>query len=129
MYLGLKRRKHFCKWRVGRRLHPKPCAQGVAQTGLAQIDLNPVAVTKNRVVASVESDRGHFPETNFAALNIFAAPITSDLMDNAYGFCGFELHQLLISMTTATTPIETIAAQATKKSVMLTPFSASEIQT
>ena len=28
-------------------------------------------------------------------------------------FCGFELHQLLISMTTATTPIETNAAQAT----------------
>lgn len=108
MDLGLKRRKHFCKWRVGRRLHPKPGAQGVAQTGLAQIDLNPVAVTKNRVVASVESDRGHFP-----ALNFFAAPITSDLMDNAYGFCGFELHQLLISMTTAITPIETNAAQAT----------------
>ncbi len=112
MDLGLKRRKLFCQWRVGPRLHPKPGAQGVAQTGLAQIDLNPGAVTKNRVVASVESDRGHFPETNVAALNFFAAPVTADLMDNAYGFCGFELHQLLISMTTATTPIKTNAAQA-----------------
>ncbi|WP_341923401.1 hypothetical protein [Polaromonas sp. YR568] len=82
MQLGLERRQHGGQRRVGWRFHPQPGAQGVAQAGLAQIELNPSPIPKNRVVARVEADGGHFLEASFTTLNLFAAPITPNPMHN-----------------------------------------------
>lgn len=92
MNLGLECRKLVCQRCVGRRRHSQPGAQGVPETGFAQIEFDPIAISKHRVITRVETERPYLRETNLATLNLFTASITSDLVDDTHWFDGFDLH-------------------------------------
>lgn len=92
MNFGLECRKHIFQRCIGRRLDSQPGAQGVPETGFAQIKFNPISISKHRVVARFETKRPHLRETNLATLSFFTASVTPDLVDEAHWFDGFELH-------------------------------------
>lgn len=101
MNFGLESCKHVCQGCIGWRPYSQPGAQGVPETGFTQIKFNPISIAKHRIVARVETERPHLRETNLAALRFFTASVTSDLVNDAHWFDGFDLHFVLRDWATA----------------------------
>ena len=75
------------------------------ETGFAQIKFNPISIAEHRIVARDETERSHFPETNFAALGFFAASITPDVVDEAYWFDGLDLRTCIAATESCFHPL------------------------